>query len=216
MVNSELTLIGVLVDRSGSMWTIKGDMQDGLESFLDQQKEFPGETQVTLAQFDSAYEVVYPPTDIKKIAKYVLVPRNTTALLDAMGKFVTEVGQRLNGQKEHQRPGKVVLVIITDGFENASTEWKVEDVRKLVEQQQQLYNWEFIFLGSNIDAVTTAATYGIAADSSLTYAASAMGTQNMASSLSNYVTSTRSGLVSNFTEADRTAAMATDEEEDVD
>lgn len=207
MVNTDLSLIGVLVDRSGSMATIRGDMEQGLRSFLDSQRELEGMARVTLAQFDTEYEVVWPVTDIKYISHYRLVPRGGTALLDAMGKFITDIGRELRGQSERERPGKVVLIVVSDGEENSSREWTDADVRKLVDQQRDVYKWEFVFLGANMDAVKVAQNYGIRADSAMTFAANSAGVSASSGLLSNYVTSYRSTGAAAFSEKDREDAL---------
>lgn len=112
----------------------------------------PGQCEVTLAQFDTEYEVLYPPTDIAAVPEFVVDPRGRTALRDASGRFITEVGQ-LAALPEDQRPGKVICLIMTDGHENASEKWTWEAVKALITQQREVYGWEFIFLGANIDAV---------------------------------------------------------------
>src|ERR1700761_1196066 len=118
MTNPDLTLIGVLVDRSGSMQQMKSDMEPALTSFLAGQAEQPGAAQVSLAHFDDVYEQVWALRDITQVPRYTLVPRNMTALLDAMGRFVTDIGDEISARLEIDRPGKVVIVIITDGLEN--------------------------------------------------------------------------------------------------
>lgn len=205
-MKKDLTLIGVLVDRSGSMNSIRDDMESGLKAFLDSQKELEGMARVTLAQFDTEYELVWPIIDINKIAHYRLVPRGGTALLDAMGKFITDVGVGLNAQPERERPSKVVVITVTDGAENSSREWTQEGVRKLIEQQRDVYQWEFVFLGANMDAVTVAQDYGIPMASAMTYAASAGGVQHMSNSVSGYVSSLRSTGAAAFTDKDRDEA----------
>ena len=87
--------------------------------------------------------------------------RGTTALLDAVGKTILDVGYRLSNTKEEQRPGKVIFVITTDGMENASSEFTYEKVQQLIKHQQEKYSWEFIFMGANIDAVKEADSIGI-------------------------------------------------------
>lgn len=202
MTNPDLTLIGVLVDRSGSMATCKNDMEGGLNTFLREQAALPGLLDVTLAQFDSVYESVWEPTRLNGgwVPEYALFPRNMTALLDGMGKFITETGEYLASQSEDKRPGKVVIMVVTDGMENASREWKRSQVKALVEQQTNVYNWEFTFLGANMDAIAEGTSLGVAGASSLIYDTSnTLGTFAMASaSVGDY----RSGVTSNVTYSD--------------
>jgi hypothetical protein len=202
MTNPDLSLIGVLVDRSGSMITMRSDMQPALNAFLDGQKEAPGRCEMTLAQFDDVYEVVWTLRNIRDVPAYQLIPRNTTALLDAMGRFITEIGAVLAARAEADRPGKVIIVIVTDGLENASREWNRAQVRELVTQQHRDYRWEFVFLGANFDAIREAEGLGIARTSSLTYD----GPRSPAamSSAERHVRRLRANLSSEFSDEDRT------------
>jgi hypothetical protein len=84
--------------------------------------------------------------------------------LDALGKTINDIGQKLHNTAEDDRPGKVIFFIITDGEENASSEFTNDKVKEMVELQKNTYNWEFIFLGANIDAFSAAASMGISAD----------------------------------------------------
>ena len=118
--NADLTLIAVLVDRSGSMAQWREDMEGGLNAFVESQASEPGEAEITLAQFDTRYELVWPLGPIKDAPKYALMPRGGTALLDAMGRFITQVGEELTQRDEADRPGKVIVCIVTDGLENSS------------------------------------------------------------------------------------------------
>lgn len=153
MTDSTKTLIAGLLDRSGSMSTSVAATEDGWREIISAQKAGSGQCQVTLAQFDDEYEVVYPNTDINAVPEFVLQPRGRTALLDSAGRLITEVGERLSALPEEQRPGQVICVIMTDGMENASAHWTWEAVKRLITQQRDVYGWEFIFLGADIDAI---------------------------------------------------------------
>ncbi|MFW0874199.1 hypothetical protein [Rhodococcoides corynebacterioides] len=97
-----------------------------------------------------------------------LLPRGMTALYDAVGTFVTEVGAALAALQEERRPGSVTVLVMTDGYENSSREWSRRSVRALIEQQETQYGWDFVFLGANMDAVETGAQMGFTRDKSLT------------------------------------------------
>jgi hypothetical protein len=210
MTNPDLTLIAALLDRSYSMSTIKESTEAGYNTFIKAQCELPGELLVTLAQFDHAYEVVYPPTLVMTVPPFTLQPRGNTALCDALGRFIIETGEYLAALPEEARPGKIIVVVMTDGEENASREWTDEQVKALVKRQQEEWNWEFVFLGANIDAVTTGARFGFNAGSSITYTANAAGTASVMDSMNEYVVNTRSGLHTTFSDADRTRALGID------
>ena len=203
--NADLTLIAVLVDRSGSMAQWREDMQGGLNAFVESQASEPGDAEITLAQFDTKYELVWPLCAIKDAPKYTLTPRGCTALLDAMGRFITEVGEELAKRDEADRPGKVIVCIVTDGLENSSVDWTRDMVKALVEQQSSQWHWEFVFLGADMDAVQEGASVGVPQKSSLTFdKANARLTYAMAS---DYVSTARGGRKAAFSEQDRKSAV---------
>ena len=203
--NADLTLIAVLVDRSGSMAQWREDMEGGLNAFVESQASEPGDAEITLAQFDTKYELVWPLRPINDAPKYTLVPRGCTALLDAMGRFITEVGEELAKRDEADRPGKVIVCIVTDGLENSSVDWTRDMVKALVEQQSSQWHWEFVFLGADMDAVQEGASVGVPQKSSLTFdKANARLTYAMAS---DYVSTVRGGRKAAFSEQDRKSAV---------
>jgi hypothetical protein len=205
MTNSDLTLIGVLVDRSGSMAQVKEDMEGGLNTFIESQAKLPGKANLTLAQFNTRYEIIHHPMPIQDVPRFSLLPGGMTALLDSVGKFVTDIGADLAQVPEDERPGKVIICIVTDGLENSSREWTREGVKKLVEQQQADYQWEFVFLGANMDAVAEGDSLGIQRGSSLTF-----DTRNAGQTyavMDSYVAASRAGNAASFSEEDRKKAM---------
>ena len=203
--NADLTLIAVLVDRSGSMAQWREDMEGGLNAFVESQASEPGDAEITLAHFDTKYELVWPLCAIKDAPKYTLMPRGCTALLDAMGRFITEVGEELAKRDEADRPGKVIVCIVTDGLENSSVDWTRDRVKALVEQQCSQWHWEFVFLGADMDAVQEGASVGVPQKSSLTFdKANARLTYAMAS---DYVSTVRGGRKAAFSEQDRKSAV---------
>ena len=163
-MRTDLTDITMVVDRSGSMESIKSDAEGGINSFIDQQKQEPGEALLTLVQFDTDYEFVHTGKPIKQVSAFKLVPRGSTALLDAVGRAINETGARLAAMEESQRPGLVVFVIVTDGQENSSKEFTRERLRQMIEHQQSVYKWQFTFLAANQDAFAEGASMGIAQD----------------------------------------------------
>jgi hypothetical protein len=169
LTDNTKTLIAALLDRSGSMESVADDMRGGFDSFIAKEAGQPGSTVVTLAQFDDRYEVVYADRPIGSVPALALQPRGMTALLDAIGRFITEVGAGLAGLPESERPGAVSVLVMTDGHENASREWTVAAVRSLIEQQESVYGWDFVFLGANMDAVEVGTNLGFAPGKSLTY-----------------------------------------------
>lgn len=169
MTNTDMRLIAALLDRSGSMQSIAADMCGGFDAFIAKESAYPGTTLVTLAQFDDRYEVVYENQAISAVPALRLEPRGMTALFDAVGRFITEVGAALAALPEEDRPGAVTVLVITDGHENSSREWTRDAVRDLVAQQETQYSWDFVFLGANMDAVDVGTGLGFAAGKSLTF-----------------------------------------------
>lgn len=133
-----------------------------------------------------------------------------TALLDATGRFITEVGQQLSALPEHERPGQVICLIMTDGMENASQQWNWDDVQRLITQQREVYGWEVIFLGANIDAVRVGRRMGVDEKLAMTYNAKDNGANALAYKLTTAaITDGRAGgfFSAGFTDEDRKAAM---------
>ena len=163
---------------------------------------------MTLAQFDTVYEALYPPIDIDDVPEFVVGPRGRTALFDAIGKFIAEIGEQLSALPEDERPGRVICLIMTDGMENSSQEWSWEAVRRLTKQQQDEWNWKIIFLGANMDAVEVGGRMGLAAGDSITYDASSYAsTTGVMRSAREMVQASRAGKSASFSEEDRKAAM---------
>lgn len=205
MTDSNYTAIAVLMDRSGSMQLIKEDAQGAINAFVEEQKKLDGKCTVRLAQFDNTYEDVYKSTPIEDVEDYVLQPRGGTALTDGIAKLVSDFGQELAALPEDERPGTVIVVIVTDGEENSSREYTADAVKSLIEEQTDKYNWEFIFLAAGQDAIQTGAGYGIGAGNSLTFTAGNINSSVLAAST--YATTTRSGLRASFTDEDREEAV---------
>jgi uncharacterized protein YegL len=166
----------LIVDRSGSMEAVKTEAQEGIRRFAREQAALPGKATLTLVQFDNKYETVYDFASLDVVAFYELMPRYMTALLDACGAAVTGVTERLAALPESERPGKVIVLITTDGKENQSREYTREQVNELFTRQQEEYGWQFLYVGANVDAFAEAGGMGIHADSTLSYAATRRGT----------------------------------------
>ncbi len=174
------TEIVFILDRSGSMSGLEADTIGGYNSMLKKQKDTRGEAIVTTVLFDDDYEVVHNRTNIEEILpisekKYFV--RGSTALLDAVGKSVSKTINSIKNTKKAEQPDKVMFVIITDGMENSSKEYTYQKLKKMIDHQKKQYKWEFIFLGANIDAIATAAQFGIDEDRAVNYNADSEGTQ---------------------------------------
>ena len=169
MTRSDLTHLYFLLDRSGSMQSIRSDTEGGFAAFIEEQRAAVGECRVTLAQFDDQYEVVFADTPVARVRPLALHPRGSTALLDAMGRLVTEAGASLAALPEDQRPGSVVVAIMTDGMENASREWTHPAVKALVEQQTTAYHWQFLYMGADQDAIEVGTGLGVDVGNAVSY-----------------------------------------------
>ncbi len=171
-MNTNLTDITLVIDRSGSMEAIREDAEGGVNSFIAEQVNEPGEAVVTLLQFDTEYEFVHKGVPINKVRKYKLVPRGMTALLDAVGRAINETGERFAKMAEPDRPGLVIVVVVTDGQENSSQEFTKAQIKEMIERQQKDYNWHITFLGANQDAFEEAGGMGIKQDGVANFAMS--------------------------------------------
>ncbi|MCA0148302.1 MULTISPECIES: VWA domain-containing protein [Rossellomorea] len=180
-MNREYTEIIFLLDRSGSMSGLEQETIGGYNSFIKKQRKLSGQTLVTTVLFDDKVEQLWSGVEAGKVrlTREEYFVRGCTALMDAVGKTIIEVGHRLSRMAEGQRPGKVIFVITTDGMENASVEFSSSQVKDLINQQQQRYNWEFIFLGANINAAEEAINIGIDKGSAYQFEASSKGVEAM-------------------------------------
>jgi hypothetical protein len=170
MSDPNLTNLVFLLDRSGSMQSIKSDVVGGFDAFIAEQREGEGRCTVTLAQFDYEYEVVYRGIDVGRVPPLKIQPRGSTALLDSMGKLITDTAAEIDALPEADRPGTVVVAIMTDGLENSSSEWRRPDIKALVEQQTNDHGWEFLYMGADQDAVEVGKGLGVKDGQAVTYA----------------------------------------------
>ena len=169
MTNPNLTHLYFLLDRSGSMQSIKDDTEGGFDAFIAEQRTQPGACRVTLAQFDDTYEEVYQDVPVADVPPLSLSPRGSTALLDSIGRLHGEAGARLAALPEHERPGVVIVGIMTDGHENSSHELSHAQVKALIERQTSEYAWQFLYMGADQDAIEVGASIGVTAANSMTY-----------------------------------------------
>jgi len=169
MTDPNLTHLYFLLDRSGSMQSIKDDTEGGFDAFIAEQRSQPGDCRVTLAQFDDQYEEVYRDRPVGDVPPLKLQPRGSTALLDSIGRLVGEAGERLAALPDEQRPGVVIVGIMTDGHENASRELTHPQVKALIERQTKDYGWQFLYMGADQDAIEVGSSIGVAAANSMTY-----------------------------------------------
>lgn len=163
-MQKDLTEIAYVLDRSGSMQTLASDAIGGFNSFLEGQKKLEGRANFTLVLFDHEYQVVHQSVDIQQVPpldERTYIPRGQTALLDAIGRTIDDLGARLARMPEEERPAKVIVAIFTDGLENASRVYTNERLAESIKHQQEKYSWEFLFLAANQDAIATASQMSI-------------------------------------------------------
>ena len=203
----DYTHIHILLDRTGSMEIIRDDTIGGFNTFLEEQKALPGKATLSLVQFDSQdpYEVVHNFKDIQdvpELTRETFVPRAYTPLLDAIGRSINDVASAL--AKKTEKPEKVVVVIITDGQENASMEFRKDQIEKMVMEKQNTDKWQFVFLSADLASIGDAMALGFNAASTMAYDQDKDGVKSMYSSVSNSVASYRAGASSvTFTAEDR-------------
>lgn len=184
-----------IIDRSGSMAKIKGDAIGGFNEFLEQQKALPGKANFTLALFSGDYDLVYSGVDLQEVPKmsdHNYRPRGWTALLDAIGRAVTDVNERLASLPDEQRPGKVIVAILIDGEENSSKKYKREEIRVMIDAQREA-GWEFIFLAANQDAFAEGKSLGILLKDTHAFLSTGQGVHTSYERMSGLVSSYRGG-----------------------
>lgn len=208
--------IVIILDRSGSMNSVREATVAGFNDFIRKQREYEGEVTVKLVQFDDQYEVVFdkPLAEVPELTQDTFVPRGYTALYDAQGKTIVALGEELEALPESERPSKVIVMTLTDGLNNASREYRLERVAELIRHQTQKYNWDFIFLGANQDAVKTATSLNINVDAALTFGASAGSLLAAFDAASvGVLYQLRTGERPEFSQATREAVLANDDKD---
>jgi len=178
-MKKNLTEIVFILDRSGSMAGLEDDTIGGFNAMIEKQKREEGEALVSTVLFDNESEVIHDRVDIQRIepmTRKEYYVRGCTALLDAVGGAIHHIGNVHKYAREEDRPEKTLLVITTDGMENASRKYSYDRLKAMIERQKEKYGWEFLFLGANIDAAKEAARFGINADRTANYHADHMGT----------------------------------------
>lgn len=187
-----------ILDRSGSMSGLERDTIGGYNSLLDKQRLEEGSAIVTTVLFDDKFELLHDRMDIhaiSPISEKDYFVRGSTALLDAIGKTINKIGNVQKHTKPEMRADKVLVIITTDGMENSSVEYSYDRVKMMIERQKNLYGWEFIFLGANIDALATAHRFGIDSSRATNYRADSHGTHLNYATLNKTVSKFRSEAI---------------------
>ena len=171
-MKKNLTEMVFILDKSGSMAGLEADTIGGFNGIIERQKTAEGEALVSTVLFSNESAVIHDRLDLDRIrpmTRRQYCVGGCTALIDAIGGAIHHIGNVHKYAREEDRPEHTVFVITTDGMENASRAYTSDEVKAMVQRQKEKYGWEFLFLGANIDAVETAAHYGIGEDRAVTF-----------------------------------------------
>lgn len=189
-MKKNLTELVFILDKSGSMGYLVNDVIGGFNSMIEKYKEELEEAYVTTVLFDEVHRILHNHININyidPITRKDYYASGCTALLDAVGRTINSVGERLYNTPEEERPEKVIFVINTDGEENSSREFTRSKVKEMIEHQQTKYSWGFLFLGANIDAEREAESIGISRNFAATFAATSDGISSSYDAISDSV-----------------------------
>lgn len=191
--SEETTEIVCILDRSGSMQHLTSSTIEGYNTFLKDQKATPGKANWTLCLFDGGnygwkpdhktYEIIHASVDIHSVPELtneVYKPTGGTALIDAVCNTINQVYERVKNDSS----AKVIVMIITDGAENESKEFKIEQMKAMVKEREEKDKWAFLFLGANIDAFSAGHNYGISKGKTMAFSANTAGMNSVYSNLS--------------------------------
>ena len=190
-----ITELVFILDRSGSMSGLEKDTIGGFNSMIEKQKKQDGECFVSTVLFDNESEVIHDRvklSEIKPMTEDDYYVRGCTALIDAIGGAIHHIGNIHKYARPEDVPEHTMFIITTDGMENASQHYTSERVKHMIERQKTKFGWEFLFIGANIDAVETAAQYGIDSDRAVNYNADSKGTKILYATVSESICQMRS------------------------
>ncbi|AIO19577.1 hypothetical protein KQ51_01703 [Candidatus Izimaplasma bacterium HR1] len=193
-MKKNITEIVFILDRSGSMGGLEEDTIGGFNALIEKQRKEDGEAYLTTVLFDDRYDMINKHENIENVNPLTskeYYPRGMTALLDAVGKTILKIKRQHERLDESEVPKNTLVVITTDGHENASKEFTYRDIRTLIKKQTDIYNWEFIFLGANIDAAKEGEKFGIRRERSVNYHADHKGVEKHYKELSKTVSNYR-------------------------
>lgn len=196
--NNNLTELVFILDRSGSMSGLESDTIGGFNAMIEKQKKEAGEVYVSTILFDNVSEVLHDRIKLKKVPKMTerdYTVHGCTALVDAIGGAIHHIGNIHKYARPEDVPAHTMFIITTDGMENASVHYSSDEVKKMIERQKKKYGWEFLFIGANIDAVETAARFGIERNRAVNYNADRKGTQVLYETISNPISAMRANAV---------------------
>lgn len=186
-MGNNITELVFILDRSGSMAGLESDTIGGFNAMIEKQKKEDGEAYVSTVLFDNVSEVLHDRVKLSKIQKMTdrdYTVRGCTALIDAIGGAIHHIGNIHKYARPEDVPEHTMFIITTDGMENASHRYSSDQVKQMIQRQKEKYGWEFLFIGANIDAVQTAAKFGIDRNRAVNYHADSAGTQVLYETLS--------------------------------
>lgn len=212
MTNPNYTHIALVVDRSGSMANLASDMNEAIRYVMREQDKEPGERIVDVTTFDTVIDHPYTGVHPLDVVNDIIVPRGSTALNDALGTTIVTLGEKFAAMDEGDRPGNVIIVVVTDGYENASKEYTTKQVRALVERQKNEWGWVFMYLATGIDAFAASESIGVDRAQTIAFAGSSAGVQNVYDGLHANMSRASRGDRSGYIQSERDAAMMDDKE----
>ncbi len=212
------THLSVILDRTGSMESIRDDTIGGFNTFLEEQKKQGGEATLTLVQFDTQdpYKVIHDFVPIRRVpalTRETYVPRASTPLLDAIGRGINDLECRLSRLPKKERPAKVVMVIITDGQENSSREFRKDRIEKMIGEHEEKDDWQFVYLSADLSAIEDAADFGFQRRKAMLFDKSSRGTTRVWASVSQKISEYREGMADDISFTDRDRADAAKKED---
>jgi Mg-chelatase subunit ChlD len=196
---NNMTEIICIIDKSGSMGSLKSDTLGGYNSFIESQQKLDCKSKITTILFNSSTQILNDGVDIQEcelLNNSNYITQGGTALLDAIGDAIDNMNKRLVKTPKADRPSKIVCVIITDGEENQSRQYTKDKINCMIEFQRELLDWEFLFLGANQDAIQAGSNLGIRTDRSVTFSANSRGVDSVYENLSKTITNfTTQGVI---------------------
>lgn len=201
-MREDYTHIGFVIDNSGSMSRIQYEMNKGIKSLIEEQRMVPGKCSLSVVTFDSIVNLLMESRNVHDInpTSLYINPQGYTALYDAMGAMINNLGLKLAQMPESERPSKVLIIVITDGLENASRKFNQKQIAEMVQHQRDVYKWQFLFLGADQDSILTAKEMGFDLSSVYNFSAVPDKVNDVWTSTSKGITSYRSqskSIVSN-------------------
>ena len=193
-MNERLTEVVFILDKSGSMAGLESDTIGGFNSMLEKQRKVEGEAIVSTVLFNSRFAVIHNRVNIvevKPLTQKEYVVSGMTALLDAVGRAIHKIRHIYAETLLEERPSKVLFIITTDGMENSSREYSYSKLQQMIQEVKEKYNWEFLFLGANIDAIGEAKKFGIDQEHAVQYHSDKEGTSKNYDAINEAVISLR-------------------------